>query len=90
MTFVRKPRFIVLCRATYPIRHLLHLNLVASTNSTLVVAKNSDFFVTGIIELDFLLDGNVGVVELFQKTRHGVRGVVGTENLSTEARHVVC
>jgi len=52
---------------TYSIRHLLHLNFVAGTNCTLVVAKNSDLSVAIIVELNFLLDGDVGVLELFQQ-----------------------
>ena len=53
--------------ATYSIRHLLHLDFVAGTNGSLVVAKNSDFSVAIIVELDFLLNGDIGVLELFQQ-----------------------
>jgi hypothetical protein len=44
------------------------LDFVAGTNCALVVAKNGDFSVAVIIELDFLLDGNIGILELLQKS----------------------
>jgi hypothetical protein len=43
------------------------LDFVSGTNGTLVVAKNGDFSVAIVIELDFLLDGNIGVLKLFQQ-----------------------
>jgi hypothetical protein len=63
---------------------------MASTNCTLVVTENGDLSVAIIIELNFFLNGDVGALQLFQKSRHGERGVVGTEYFSTQTRHVVC
>jgi len=63
---------------------------MASTDCSLVVTKNGDLSVAIIIELDFFLNGDVGVLQLFQKSRHGERGVVGTKYFSTQTRHVVC
>ena len=54
-------------KKTYSVRHFLHLDFVSGTNGTLVVAKNGDFSVAIVIELDFLLDGNIGVLKLFQQ-----------------------
>jgi hypothetical protein len=75
---------------TYPISHLLHLCLVVCSNSTLVVAKNSDLSIAIIVELYFLLNRGVVVPELLQKSRHCERSVISTEDLGTETRHVVC
>lgn len=63
---------------------------MASTNSTLVVTKNGNLSVTVIVKLDFLLNADVAVVELFQKCGHSERGIICTEDLGTKARHIVC
>ena len=62
---------------------------MASTNCTLVVTKDSNLSIAIVVKLDLLLNTDVAVGELLQKCGHSERGVVCTEDLGTEARHVV-
>ena len=61
---------------------------MAGTNSTFVITQESDLPIAVIVELDLLLHSDIGVFEFRQEIRHGIRGVVGTKDLCTKARHV--
>jgi len=62
---------------------------MTSPDGTLMVTKNGHLPIAVIVKLNFLLNAGVVVLESLKQCRHGVRGVVGTENFSTQARHVV-
>lgn len=76
---------------SYSIAELSHLLLMAGTNGTLVVAKNSDLTIAIIVELDFLrqCSSRTGIVaNLTQQFRHSPRGIVCTEDLGSETIHI--
>jgi hypothetical protein len=51
----------------YPIGQFFHLHFMIGTNGTFVVAENGNFPVAVIVKLNFFLDGEVRVLELFEE-----------------------
>lgn len=60
---------------------------MAGSDSTLVVTEDGDFAVCVVVSLDLLLD-RTSSLQVFEEPRHGVGGVVCTEDLSSETSHV--
>lgn len=86
--FASYPKFSL----TYFVGHLLHGLLMLGTNSTFMVTKNGDLSVAIVVELDLLVDSGIlvfGWIQLLEEIRHGVRSIVGTEDLGSQALHVV-
>jgi len=68
--------------------NLLHRCAVALANGALVVAENGHLTVAVIVKSHLFSNRPVVVFELLQLGRHGVRSVVGTKHLGSQAGHV--
>lgn len=76
---------------TYSVPKLLHLLIVTGANCTLMVAKDCNFTIAVVVQFDLLSNRATrpGVtLELVEQPRHGNGGIVGTEHLGSQTRHV--
>src|SRR5271156_3830324 len=63
---------------------------MSSGDGSLVVAEYGYFTVGSVVVIDLLEDCPVGLLHVLQQPSHCVRGIIGTENLSSQPRHVIC
>lgn len=62
---------------------------MTSSDSTLVVTENCNLAVCIVVRLHLLGNGTASSTHLLEHGAHGVRGVVSTEHLGGQSRHVV-
>lgn len=70
-------------RKTHSFTHFFHCIRMASSDSALVVTQDGNLTVGIIVCFHFFGDSTTASIHLVENTTHGVRCVVGTENLGS-------